>query len=321
MEQSRKHLQKAKRKKRNLILSAVLLAAVCIAGMELLVCRWADPLLYDEIMTPVRACAQAFVRTAADTGRAVWRQAEQAGAEARRQLDRTCIALQAQWEIFTAPPADDAEATTLAEPEAKLPQSKPVPEEITGLEIRNGVEYLTGGGVDVVYFNQTDMAWEEAHYGSDPLSSHGCGPTVMSMVVSTLQGEVINPVDMAQFCVSRGYWAKNHGSYHAIIPGTAQSYGLTCTSIPPEEIDREQLFSRLEAGDLVVALVTKGHFTKGGHFILLRGVTPEGQVLVADPASRERSLMPWDLDLIVSELSKTRSNGSPFWLISQGEAA
>ena len=62
-------------------------------------------------------------------------------------------------------------------------------------------------------------------------------------------------------------------------------------------------------------------FRSGGHFILLRGVTPEGQVLVADPASRERSLMPWDLDLIVSELSKTRSNGSPFWLISQGEAA
>lgn len=319
MEQLKQNLQKPKRKKRGLALSIVLLAVVCIAGMELLVCRWADPILYNEITAPVRACAEACAQKASAIGQAVWLQAERAGAEARRQLDRTCVALQAQWEIFTAPPADDAEATTLAEPEEELPAEPPDPE-ITELEIRNGVEYLTGGGTDIVYFNQTDMVWKEAKYGSDPLSTHGCGPTVMSMVVSSLTEEAVNPVEMAQFCVSQGYWAKNHGSYHAIVPGVSQSYGLTCTPVAPSEINREELFSRLVTGDVVVALVTKGHFTQGGHFIMLRGVTPEGQVLVADPASRERSLTPWDLDLIVSELSASRNSGSPFWLISQLEA-
>lgn len=288
--------------------------------MELLVCRWADPILYDEITAPARACAEACVRTAAEVGQAAWEQAERVRVAAQRQLNRTCVALQAQWEIFTAPPADDAETTTLAEPEAALP-AEPLDPQITGIEIRNGEEYLTGGVVDIVYFNQTDMAWEEAKYGSDPLSSHGCGPTVMAMVVSSLLGETVNPVDMAQFCVSQGYWAKNHGSYHAIIPGVSQSYGLTCTSIAPSEINREELFSRLVTGDLVVALMTKGHFTEGGHFIILRGVTPEGQVLVADPASRDRSLTTWDLDLIISELSPSRNDGSPFWLISYGDTA
>ena len=37
-----------------------------------------------------------------------------------------------------------------------------------------------------------------------------------------------------------------------------------------------------------------GHFTNGGHFIILRGVTLDGSVLVADPASQERSLTTWD---------------------------
>ena len=45
MGSSRRNLQKTKRKKRGWIFSIILLAAVCIAGMELLVCRWADPLL------------------------------------------------------------------------------------------------------------------------------------------------------------------------------------------------------------------------------------------------------------------------------------
>lgn len=300
--------------------AVLLLAMVCIAGAELLACRAMEPELYEEITAPVRRGAAAAARA----GGAVWDWACEAGEALWTGVRETGETLRMKLEELKRPPEpqpEEALSTQLEQPDIAPPYSMLDPL-ISDLEAReDGLEYLTGGGVDVVYFNQTDMAWEEAHYGSDPLSSHGCGPTVMSMVVSTLQGEVINPVDMAQFCVSRGYWAKNHGSYHAIIPGTAQSYGLTCTSIPPEEIDREQLFSRLEAGDLVVALVTKGHFTKGGHFILLRGVTPEGQVLVADPASRERSLMPWDLDLIVSELSKTRSNGSPFWLISQGEAA
>ena len=319
MEQSKRALRRARRKKRNLVLSIILLAVVCVAGVELFVCRWADPILYNEIMTPVRACARMCAETAQEAGRAALRQAELAEEAARRQLDRACVALQAQWEVFTAPPADDAEATTLAQPES-LPPEELLDPEVTGIAIRDGVEYLTGGGADVAYFNQTDMAWEEAKYGSDPLSTHGCGPTVMSMAVSTLGAAVVNPVDMAQFCVSQGYWAKGHGSYHAIVPGVARAYGLQCTSIDPAGIDRDALFARLEAGDLAVVLVTKGHFTEGGHFILLRGVTPEGQVLVADPASRDRSLSPWDLDLIVSELSRTRSDGSPFWLLSREEA-
>ena len=42
----------------------------------------------------------------------------------------------------------------------------------------------------------------------------------------------------------------------------------------------------------------------------------EGKVLVADPNSRERSLMAWDPELILSELSASRSSGAPLWRFS-----
>ena len=66
-----------------------------------------------------------------------------------------------------------------------------------------------------------------------------------------------------------------------------------------------------------MALVSKGHFTRGGHFILLRGTTLSGEILVADPASRDRSLIPWDLSLILDELSPSRHDGAPLWALSR----
>lgn len=59
----------------------------------------------------------------------------------------------------------------------------------------------------------------------------------------------------------------------------------------------------------------KGHFTSGGHFIVLRGVTSDGQIMVADPASYSRSQKLWDLSIILNEASKRAGAGGPFWII------
>lgn len=57
------------------------------------------------------------------------------------------------------------------------------------------------------------------------------------------------------------------------------------------------------------------HFTKGGHFIVLRGITAEGKILVADPASVKRSNQEWDLSIILEEARKGAGAGGPFWAI------
>lgn len=61
----------------------------------------------------------------------------------------------------------------------------------------------------------------------------------------------------------------------------------------------------------------KGHFTSSGHFIVLRGITEEGKILVADPISIKRSEQEWDLSIILNEARKGADAGGPFWIIAR----
>lgn len=173
---------------------------------------------------------------------------------------------------------------------------------------------FTDGATEVVYFNQLDERWANKPYGTDNIGGYGCGPTSMSIVVSSLTDDIVDPVEMAEWAYKNGGWCSKSGSYHSLIPNAAKAWGLNvegCTASEPQRI-----LDALSDGKLVVAIMTKGHFTSGGHFIVLRGVQ-DGQILVADPASYRRSEKLWDLSIILNEASKRAGAGAggPFWLI------
>ena len=48
---------------------------------------------------------------------------------------------------------------------------------------------------------------------------------------------------------------------------------------------------------------------------VLRGVTSEGKILVADPASKKRSEQEWDISIILDEARKGAAAGGPLWAI------
>ena len=294
----------------------IFLGVACIGGMELLACRLFEPALYEDIMEPVRERAYQVSQAASvawdgvcRTGTALAERTEAAAAAAGDSIHNWIEELIA---VETEPEADSA----LAQPEIEPPSDLLDPL-ISDIVERDGLEYLTGGGIEVVYYNQTDEARSEQKYGSDLLSTHGCGPTAMAMAVASLTGEPVDPEDMAQLCVNQGYWCKNHGSYLSIVQGIAGTYGLNCESLDTDTLNADDLYLRLSVGYIAVALMTKGHFTKGGHFILLRGTTLSGEILVADPASRDRSLIPWELSMILDELSPSRHDGAPLWILSK----
>lgn len=295
----------------------ILLAAVCIGGVELFVCFYKDPALYDRLTAPVRA----GVQRAAEAGQTAWNSLGQAvtalGQSAIDAADSAAAHVRDFWDSLTPEPEPEPDVQLVDnEPVAPPPRAR-ADYSITALESReSGLDCLTGGVYEVIYFDQTSERWADASYGTDPLGSYGCGPTAMAMAVSTLTGEVTDPAQMAQYCVDHGYWARRQGSYWSIVPGVAEDFGLTCTSLLPEEADEDVVFHYLATGSLIVALMGPGHFTNGGHFIVLRGLTLDGSILVADPASQERSLTTWDLDLLLEELSPGRHNGGPLWVIS-----
>lgn len=182
----------------------------------------------------------------------------------------------------------------------------------TGIPSLGDVRF-TDGATEVVYYNQLDERYAGKPYGTDHIGGYGCGPTTMAIVVSSLTGETVDPVQMAAWSYENGYWCKGSGSYHALIPAAAENWGLAvegCSASEPQRI-----LDALAEGNLVVAIMSKGHFTRSGHFIVLRGVQ-DGKILVADPASYNRSGQLWELSIILGEASRGAAAGGPFWIIS-----
>lgn len=171
---------------------------------------------------------------------------------------------------------------------------------------------FTDGGMEVVYFNQMDERYANQPYGTDNIGGYGCGPTSMAIVVSSLTGTTVDPAAMSRWAYENGYWCKGSGSYHSLIPGAAAHWNLPVSGCSASEPQR--ILDALADGKLVVAIMSKGHFTKSGHFIVLRGVK-DGKILVADPGSYTRSGKLWDLSIITSEASRRAGAGGPFWII------
>ena len=184
-------------------------------------------------------------------------------------------------------------------------------EAMTGIPSLGDVTF-TDGATEVVYFNQWDERYCNEPYGTDHIGGYGCGPTAMSIVVSSLTSDTVDPVEMSEWAYENGYWCSKSGSYHSLIPGAAEHWNLPVAGGTASEPQR--ILDALADGKLVVALMTKGHFTSSGHFIVLRGVQNE-KILVADPSSYNRSQKTWDLSIILSEASRSAAAGGPFWII------
>lgn len=171
---------------------------------------------------------------------------------------------------------------------------------------------FTDGATEVVYYKQMDERYANEPYGTDHIGGYGCGPTAMAIVVSSLTGQMVDPVAMAEWSYQNGYWCKGSGSYHALIPAAAEHWELSVSGCSASESQR--IVDALSEGKLVVAIMARGHFTSSGHFIVLRGVQ-DGKILVADPGSYRRSGQLWDLSVILNEASKRAAAGGPFWII------
>lgn len=186
-----------------------------------------------------------------------------------------------------------------------------LPDGYTSITSLGNVRF-TDGQTEVVYFNQLDERYANMPYGTDDIGGYGCGPTAMSIVVSSLTSETVDPIAMARWSYENGYWCSKSGSYHALIPAAAKEWGLNVEGC--SALEGQKIVDALSNGKLVVAIMLKGHFTSSGHFIVLRGVK-DGKILVADPASYDRSSMEWDLSIILNEASKNAGAGGPFWII------
>lgn len=183
----------------------------------------------------------------------------------------------------------------------------------TAKELTKGITYCTAKN-DIVYYNQEDSRWANEKYGKiDLISVTGCGPTCLAMVISTLTDITINPKQMADWAYENGYCAEGSGSYHTLIENAAKAFGLKVEQV--SVLEGQKIVDALSNNKLVIALMGKGTFTSSGHFIVLRGITEQGNVLIADPKNKKNTQKTFPLGLLLSEAKGGADGLGPFWII------
>lgn len=174
---------------------------------------------------------------------------------------------------------------------------------------------LTSGMGILTYYNQGDSRWVDYSYGGrDRFGKYGCGPTVLAMLVSSFTDQDYLPSDMADWAADNGYWAPGSGTKHSFIPEGADSFGFRAESF--DDFTEKGVLDELASGHVLVALLGPGHFTNGGHFIIIADIWSDKKVTIADPASLKNTQKPWSIRLILDELKYSATDGGPMWSIS-----
>lgn len=167
------------------------------------------------------------------------------------------------------------------------------------------ISYVNSSFGQVRYWNQRDFL---EYYSTDPnninqyggatIKSHGCGPTSIAIIASSMLGRNISPIETtAKLCARGG--CSSGGSYNQSLADSMRlDYGLNVTTTTNDQVVINALATK---NALVIAHMGPGTFTSGGHYIVLTGVTSDGMVSVADPNSRELTQQLFPFNTIIEE--------------------
>lgn len=163
-----------------------------------------------------------------------------------------------------------------------------------------------------VFYRQNWSVLDDAEYGNEGFGLCGCGPTCIAAIISNLAGVPVDPEEMRVYGLSVGSWLPSGGTTYGFLIETAKKYGITCTQIYAS--DKEALYDALrDENKLVLATMGPGDFTLGAHFMLFRGITDEGKILISDSYSFEHSVKEWDYDALYAQLK------TGYWIFEKTE--
>lgn len=165
-----------------------------------------------------------------------------------------------------------------------------------------------------VSYLQTDPRWKNIPYAvkgeSATIGGSGCGPTSMAMVLATWADPKVTPATECAWALKNGYKAKGQGTYYSYFPPAAKRYGLDCRQLNHASIygnngavyhttAREAVLN----GDLVIACMGKGNWTRSGHFVLVWWIDREKDVVyINDPASTKTARTRGSYSLFVKQV-------------------
>lgn len=166
-------------------------------------------------------------------------------------------------------------------------------------------------GMNIPIYHQED--YPESPYGSSNVAASGCGPTSMAMITTFMTGNVVTP-DIIASLYSQ-YYVNGKGSSHQLFFSVAEDYGFCCKQL---KMNAQEIINELDNRHPVIITVGKGKFTKGGHIMVIRGITSDGYFLLNDPNGY--NLEKFDTDAFtINDVMLNAQNGHAYAFYYVGE--
>lgn len=154
--------------------------------------------------------------------------------------------------------------------------------------------------LEIPLYLQYEQPWGSMSYGTGTIAQKGCAPTCLAMVLSYLKQQNIYPNTITSWTGNR-YYVAGAGSSWSIFPAVAEHWDVSCTNLGK---NTQSMVEKLKKGNPVIASMGPGTFTKGGHFIVLTGITESGKIKVNDPsdnAIKKHKDKEFEISLIMRE--------------------
>lgn len=148
-----------------------------------------------------------------------------------------------------------------------------------------------------VSYLQTDPRWKYNPYRvkgeSSTIGGSGCGPTAAAMLIESITGKKFDPVQACTWSIRNGYKALKQGTYYSYFKPQFAAFGIDCWQLSwtstyhkPNHRLHKDAFNYLQQGYYLIALMKKGLWTNGGHYVVVYGVDEKNNtVYINDPAS------------------------------------
>ena len=172
-----------------------------------------------------------------------------------------------------------------------------------------------------VSYLQTDKRWKSKPYRvkgeNSTIGDSGCGPTAAAMLIETLTGKTFTPVDACAWSVAHGYKALGNGTYYAYFAPQFAAHGIKCWQLNwvnayhnPKAKSFDETVEYLKKGYYAIALMKKGTWTGGGHFVVLWWA--DDKVRINDPASTRDNRLN-------GNLATFKNEAAYFWIVDARE--
>ena len=149
--------------------------------------------------------------------------------------------------------------------------------------------------------------------GTRTVATSGCGVTSLSMALRFLGAdEEQTPQTLFEEAVLYGDYTGRDGFSQPALLRVAQRHGADGEWIAA---DADALRQALAQGHPVICHLGAGTIARGGHYVLLRALAPDGSARINDPASEENTLAVFPIERIIAE-----TKGEEPFMIVRGAA-